>query len=960
MKNVPRVLVRVLTIAFALACSRLSAVTVAVADGFYNTPIGVTETGTFTATCDAVPSISPSNTTISLCSGAQTAYTGLAAMARFSSTGAIDARNGGAFAAVATIPFSAGVSYHFRFVVSMSTHTYSLYVTPAGGSEITVGSNYAFRTEQAAVASLDTWNIDVNTSPGGSVTVTNLAVGTSVAVADGFYNVTMGSTQSGSFTATCDASTSISPSNATISLCSGTQSAYTGLAVMARFNPTGFIDARNGGVFAADTSIPFSAGVTYHFRMVVNVATHTYSIYVTPSGGSELTVGTNYAFRTEQAAVASLNTWNVDVNTSPGGSVTVENLAVATTAQVAPPAFSPAGGTYSTAQNVTITPGTTGASIRYTTNGTTPTSTTGTLYSGPVSISTTTTLKAISYKSGMLDSTVTTATYTISASVPSTPVFSPAAGTFSSAQSVTITSSGATTIYYTTDGTTPTTASTVYSGPVSITTTKTLKAIGVNSGGSSPVTTGVYTISVPDFSITVAPSSVTVATNSTGTVTATIAAINSFTGTVTFTATGLPTGATATFSPTSVADSGSTTVTLTTASSTPAGTSTVTIKGTSGALNHSTTFSLVVTRPAWVHPGVGVTKNMLDYSKAQAAAGIEPWATALTNMKNDATYGPLSYTPVPWQTVECGSSSNPNFGCSDERRDAMAAYTQALLWYFTGNQTYANNAIKIMNAWSSTLTGGHTNSNAPLQAGWTGSVWPRAAEIIRYTNAGWAAADVTAFQNMLRTQYLPNVINGACQNGNWEAVMLLAVMNISVFNEDLTSYNTGVTLWQGRLPAYIYLTSDGSSPMAPGHCSLPSWFGLTTFVNGIAQETCRDFGHCEWGIEGLLLAAESDRAQAAGSHSQNLYGQLNANSRFFNTYEFHCTYLNGATAPSWLCSGAPTLGYVQCFEAGYNHLVNRSGYTMPQTAQYLATKRPTGVNYFIGWETMTYFGQGTR
>jgi hypothetical protein len=73
-------------------------------------------------------------------------------------------------------------------------------------------------------------------------------------------------------------------------------------------------------------------------------------------------------------------------------------------------------------------------------------------------------------------------------------VFSPAAGTYSSAQSVSITSSGATTIHYTTDGSTPTTASTAYSGPVSIAVTTTLKAIGTNSTGSSSVTTGLYTI----------------------------------------------------------------------------------------------------------------------------------------------------------------------------------------------------------------------------------------------------------------------------------------------------------------------------------------------------------------------------------------------------------------------------------------------------------------------------------
>jgi hypothetical protein len=84
-----------------------------------------------------------------------------------------------------------------------------------------------------------------------------------------------------------------------------------------------------------------------------------------------------------------------------------------TVTQVAAPSFSPPAGTYTSAQSVTITSATSGASIRYTTDGSTPTSTTGTLYSTPVSISVTTTLKAIAYKSGMSDSSVATGVYTI-------------------------------------------------------------------------------------------------------------------------------------------------------------------------------------------------------------------------------------------------------------------------------------------------------------------------------------------------------------------------------------------------------------------------------------------------------------------------------------------------------------------------------------------------------------------
>jgi len=64
-------------------------------------------------------------------------------------------------------------------------------------------------------------------------------------------------------------------------------------------------------------------------------------------------------------------------------------------------------GTYSSAQSVTISTTTTGASIRYTTDGvTTPTETVGTLYSSAITVSATTTIKAIAYKNGMSDSTV--------------------------------------------------------------------------------------------------------------------------------------------------------------------------------------------------------------------------------------------------------------------------------------------------------------------------------------------------------------------------------------------------------------------------------------------------------------------------------------------------------------------------------------------------------------------------
>ncbi len=282
-----------------------------------------------------------------------------------------------------------GPIYAGPFVVS-ATSTVRAMALKAGMTDSTITSS--------------TYTID-----DGSVTVTP---------ADGFRNTPLPAAQNGSFVATFDASPSISPSNALIGLSQGAQAAYTGIAAAVRFSNTGVIDARNGSVFAAASSIPFAAGAKYRFRLVVNVATRTYSAFVTPPSGAEIAIGTNYAFRTEQAAVTSLDTSVANVNASPGGALTVGPVTVSALPKVAAPTFSPGGGTYSSVQSVTLTCATPGAGIRYTTNGTTPTATSGTVYSSPVSIGATTTLKAIAFKADMVDSNVSTASYTINLPVP--------------------------------------------------------------------------------------------------------------------------------------------------------------------------------------------------------------------------------------------------------------------------------------------------------------------------------------------------------------------------------------------------------------------------------------------------------------------------------------------------------------------------------------------------------------
>ncbi len=167
------------------------------------------------------------------------------------------------------------------------------------------------------------------------------------------------------------------------------------------------------------------------------------------------------------------------------------------TLQPAAPSFSPAGGAYSSAQSVAIATTTNGATIRYTTDGSIPSETNGAIYAGPLNIAATTTLNAVATMTGWTDSVVTSAVYTISTPQVAAPTFSPAGGTYASAQSVTLaTATAGATIRYTTDGSTPTeTAGTIYAGAVSVSASATLKAIAYLAGmADSAVSSATYTI----------------------------------------------------------------------------------------------------------------------------------------------------------------------------------------------------------------------------------------------------------------------------------------------------------------------------------------------------------------------------------------------------------------------------------------------------------------------------------
>ncbi|MFM0737966.1 alginate lyase family protein [Paraburkholderia xenovorans] len=399
--------------------------------------------------------------------------------------------------------------------------------------------------------------------------------------------------------------------------------------------------------------------------------------------------------------------------------------------------------------------------------------------------------------------------------------------------------------------------------------------------------------------------------------------------------------------------------------------------------------SPVATSGSFKHPGVLVTRDRLDAVKAQIAANNPVVAHAFDAMKN-SVWAAKTYAvqgPPADGRISCDTASTNDHGCKAELRDATAAYTQSLMWYLTGDQTYADNAIAIMNAYSSKLTGGHGGTNGPLQSAWAAEIWPAAAEIIRYTASGWSPDDAKAFATMLTTQYLPSITgeNGAGKNGNWKLSMIDGMFGIAVFTDDRSLFDSAVALWKRWVPAYYYNADlDGNAPVTfpggPGssHAGGFSWNGQTVFnsaVSGVTQETCRDTQHV-----GLAIAATFNAAETAYIQGTDLYTV--EQQRLTTALEFLSTLLRGVRNTSQiaytdvpadllgsLCSGssAPnTDKFVPVLKGtmvrAYNAYAIRNKVDLPETnAHVMDDIIPFAIpddGHNVQWEVLTHGGWG--
>jgi hypothetical protein len=374
-----------------------------------------------------------------------------------------------------------------------------------------------------------------------------------------------------------------------------------------------------------------------------------------------------------------------------------------------------------------------------------------------------------------------------------------------------------------------------------------------------------------------------------------------------------------------------------------------------------------------------VSGDQLTFLKGQIASNVAPWTAALQSAKtrNPPSYlgtvpfASLTYVPTAVPEICCGSHTSPDVGCRAEQFDVVAAYTDALIWALTGDEAYAKQAVVILNAYGSTLqthaaptsmcgSPPGLSSNTPVESGWCGSIFPRAAEIMRATYPGWAQADIDKFKAMLRSAYIPNLINGATsENGNWELAMADALIQIGVFLDDTATYNQGLTFWRRRVPAYIYVKADGSTPITIPKG--PAWNGATSYFDGLSQETCRDLGHVQLGFAGMINGAETARIQGVDLYSEQ-------STRIVAGLELAASYINGATTPDPGCpyNAGTAMGFPNplnkpnpMWEIAYNQYATRAGMTLPNTASLIAKIRPTAVDHEMAWETLTHAQVGS-
>ena len=316
------------------------------------------------------------------------------------------------------------------------------------------------------------------------------------------------------------------------------------------------------------------------------------------------------------------------------------------------------------------------------------------------------------------------------------PAITPNGGTFAGSVSVSLqTSTSGASIYYTTDGTTPTQSSNQYMAPFALTATALVKAQAFKSGMTpSSQVSAWFTKDVSfDFSLTNSgDKSVTAGSPATNTISA--ALTSGSTQAVTFSASGLPGGATASFSSSSCNPTCSSTLTINTNGSTPAGTSAITVSAAGGGVTRTTSFNLTVNLPTvatpTISPNGGSFSGSVSVTLQTATSGASIYyttdGTAPTQSSIPYTSAMTLTSSATVKAIAFKSGSNPS-------AQASASFTLTAIQPFD---------FSLSNSGNVSVTAGSSVSNTISAALVSGSTQP-----VTYAVAGLPSGAAASFSS---------------------------------------------------------------------------------------------------------------------------------------------------------------------------------------------------------------------
>ncbi|MEU9345016.1 alginate lyase family protein [Streptomyces sp. NPDC048278] len=282
----------------------------------------------------------------------------------------------------------------------------------------------------------------------------------------------------------------------------------------------------------------------------------------------------------------------------------------------------------------------------------------------------------------------------------------------------------------------------------------------------------------------------------------------------------------------------------------------------------------------FTHPGLLHNAGDINRAKVRVAAGTDPWLSGWNRLTANS-HSASTWTPNPQATIVRGGTGE-NYGIL--YNDIAAAYQNALRWKVAGTAANGDTAVKILNAWSSTLTTLTGNADRFLAAGIYGWEFCQAAELMR----GYAGFDLAAFQAMmvdvfypLNNSFLTNH-NDACITNywaNWDLCNTASVMAIGILTDDAAKYDQAVTYFTSgagngsieHAVPYLYTDSDG--------------YGL-----GQWQESGRDQGHTVMGMGQMGAICEM-----AWNQGDDLYSY--DDRRFMKAAQYVAKYNLGQDVP---------------------------------------------------------------